>query len=52
MLLADLMERSDDGPLEEGPSAFDAIRVDIAPNPFIGTVCNPFVTSPVKSGDM
>lgn len=47
MLLADFMERPDDGSLEKRPRAFHVVCVNIAPNPFFGAVRDPFVTSSV-----
>ena len=38
MLHADLVEGTHDGTLEQAPHAFDAVRVDIAHDPFVEVV--------------
>ncbi len=38
MFRTDLMERSDDRPLEQAPHALNAVGVDIADNPFLSGV--------------
>jgi hypothetical protein len=35
VLLAHVVEGADDRPLEQGPSVLYAVRVDIAPDPFL-----------------
>ena len=43
MLLADLMKRSDNGPLEQRPHALDPVGVNVADNPFLFGVVDGFM---------
>ena len=43
MLLRDLVEGSNDAALEQAPDAFDAVRVNVTDNPFLGGVVDGLV---------
>ena len=43
MLRAHLVERPDDGALEQAPHALDAVGVDVADDPFLGRVVDRLV---------
>lgn len=43
MLHADLVERANDGTLEQAPDVFDAVRMNVTDNPLVRRVVNGFV---------